>query len=213
MIEYVVGHNPDDRVIKKASKILKNGGLISLPLDTNWVVLCDPFNPEAVAKLYKIRKIDHHKHFSLICLNFQKASSLALIEDSSYALVKKVIPGPYTFIFNAQKKIQKSLKASKIDHEVGLRFPKNALGQSLLIEFDECLLSTHLTLDMFEVSYGIEEVYSALIEEEFSHLIDLIIDPGIIEFQGLSTIIDFTQNAPELIRQGVGSSDIFFRKD
>jgi len=211
MIEYVVGHNPDDRVIKKASSILKNGGLISLPLDTNWVVVCDPFNSEAVSKLYKIRKVDHHKHFSLICLNFQKASSLAIIEDSSYALIKKVIPGPYTFIFNAHKKIQKSLKASKIDHQVGLRFPKNALCQILLNEFDECLLSTHLTLDMFEASEGIEEIYSALIEEDYSNLIDLIIDPGIFEFQGLSTIIDFTQDTPELIRQGVGSTGIFFR--
>lgn len=209
MIEYVIGHNPDDRIIKKASNLIKRGGLISFPLDTNWVIACDPFSPEAIEKIYRIRKIDAKKHLSLICKNFQKASELALIQDSAYSLIKKVIPGPYTFIFLASKNVRKSLKASKTDHEVGIRFPDNKFCQKLLEELDRPLTATHLTIDMFENADQELGVYSALIEDEFSRDIDLIIDTGEYSFIESTSIISFTTPTPQILRIGSGRTDLF----
>jgi tRNA threonylcarbamoyl adenosine modification protein (Sua5/YciO/YrdC/YwlC family) len=205
MIEYVVEHNPDDRTLKKASQILRNGGLICFPTETNWVVVADPFNKEGVEKLYRFRHVDNTKHFTVLCESFQKAQEVSVIDDGAFRLLKKMIPGSYTFIFEAQKKITKYLKASRTDKEVGIRFPPKILCKKLLEVHGEVVISTHLTRDMLEMEDDELPLYSALIEEYFGNQIDLIIDPGEYEFIGNhTTIIDFTSGTPELIRQGAG---------
>lgn len=211
MIEYVVEHNPDDRVLLKASQILRNGGLVCFPTETNWKVVADPYSKQGVDKLYRLRHVENTKHFTIVCLNFQMAMEIAMIDDNSFSLMKKVIPGPYTFILPAQKKIQKYLKASKYDHQVGIRFPPNALCLSLLKAHGSPLISSHLNNDMFEIPEGIDLIYSALIEEQYGQLIDLVIDPGEYEFIGQTTIIDFTEGSPQLIREGSGDPAIFLR--
>lgn len=209
MIEYVVEHNPDDRILAKASRILKSGGLLCFPTETNWVVVCDPFNKAAVEKLYQLRHIENTKHLTVLCATFQKAMEIAFIDDSAFALMKKVIPGPYTFIFEAQKKIQKNLKASKVDHQVGIRFPPKNLCHSIISAFENVLLSSHLSHDMIEDADPDVPLYGALIEESFGHLIDLIIDPGETEFVGSTTIVDFTEGTPVVRRIGAGNPDLF----
>ena len=210
MIEYVVEHNPDDRVLRRASQILDDGGLLCFPTESNWVVTCDPFNQAAVDKLYKLRHIENSKHLTVLCSSFQKAMEIAFINDGAFALMKKVIPGPYTFIFEAQKKITKHLKASRYDHQVGIRFPPRKLCRSVIDTHKEVLLSTHLSTDMMEMEEG-DFIYSALIEDYFGSRIDLIIDPGEVEFIGSTSIIDFTSGAPEVIREGSGPVDLFTR--
>lgn len=208
MIEYVVAHNPDDRTLLKASQILRNGGLICFPTETNWKVVADPFNKDGVDKLYRLRHVDNTKHFAILCENFQKAQEVALISDGAFRILKKLIPGPYTFIFEAQKKITKNLKASKTDKEVGLRFPPAKLARRILEVHGDVLISSHLTHDMMELEEDGNPLYGALIEDYFGNQIDLIIDPGEYEFSsGSTTIIDFTSGAPELIRQGAGPVD------
>ena len=209
MIDYVVESNIDDRVLAKASQILKNGGLLCFPTETNWVVVCDPFNKAAVDKLYRLRHIDNTKHLTVLCCTFQKAMEIAFIDDHAFALMKKVIPGSYTFIFEAQKKITKYLKASKVDHQVGIRFPPAQLARSILTSYDEILLSTHLSHDMIEDSDPEFPLYSAQIEDHLGHLIDLIIDPGEFEFIGSTTIVDFTSGEPEVQRVGAGNPALF----
>lgn len=209
MIEYVVEHNPDDRVLKKASQILQNGGLLCFPTETNWVVVCDPFQKTGVDQLYKIRHIENTKHLTVLCSSFQKAQEIAYISDSAFRLMKKVVPGSYTFIFEAQKKITKFLKASKVDKEVGIRFPPQILSQKIIECYEGLLLSTSITHDMVEGSDPDIPLYSAQIEESFGGLIDLIIDPGEYEFLGPTTIVNFTSGSPEVVRIGIGQSDIF----
>lgn len=211
MIEYVVEHNPDDRVLTRASQILKNGGLLCFPTETNWVVVCNPFDKESVDKLYQLRHIENTKHLTVLCCTFQKAQEIAFLEDGAFSLMKKVIPGPYTFIFEAQKKITKYLKASKVDHQVGIRFPPGHLAQAILNNFDDVLLSTHLSHDMIEDSDPEIPLYGAQIEDALGNLIDLIIDPGEVEFVGSTTIVDFTSGAPEVVREGVGDPSLFMR--
>ena len=209
MIEYVVEHNPDDRVLMRASQILQNGGLLCFPTETNWVVVCDPFKKESVDKIYRIRHIENTKHLTVLCSSFQKAMEIAFIDDSAFRLMKKVIPGPYTFIFEAQKKITKFLKASKVDHQVGIRFPPKQLCRSIMTAFDGVLLSTHISHDMIEGSDPDMPLYSLLIEDQFGSLIDMIIDSGETEFVGSTTIVDFTSGMPEVQRVGAGNPALF----
>jgi tRNA threonylcarbamoyl adenosine modification protein (Sua5/YciO/YrdC/YwlC family) len=205
MIEYVVEHNPDDRTLKKASQILRNGGLICFPTETNWVVVADPFNKEGIDKLYRFRHVDNTKHFTVLCDSFQKAQEVSFIDDGAFRLLKKMIPGSYTFIFEAQKKITKHLKASKTDKEVGIRFPPKALCLKFLEVHGEVVISSHLTHEMMEMEDDGNPLYSALIEDYYGNKIDMIIDPGEYEFIGNNTtIIDFTSGAPEVIREGAG---------
>ena len=208
MIEYVVEHNPDDRTLLKASQILKKGGLVCLPTETNWVAAADPYSKEGLEKLYQLRHIENTKHFTLQAESFSKAMEVAYIEDAAFSLLKKVIPGPYTFIFEAQKKVTKYLKASKYDKEVGIHFPPSLLFRALLKTHGDLLITSSITPEML----GLEEdefIYSALIEDHYPHLIDLILDPGEVEFVGSSTIVDFTTGVAEVVRVGAGDPTLF----
>ncbi len=209
MISYVVEQNTDSRVLENAFRILKAGGLIAFPTETNWVVVADPSVKKGIDKLYQLRHVDNTKHFTVLSSSFQKAMEIAHIDDSAFALMKKVIPGPYTFILPAQKKIQKFLKASKTDHEVGVRFPPKKLCLSLIDAYDGVLISSHINHEMIEAEDDGVPLYSALIEDNLGHMIDLIIDPGEYEFLGPTTIVNFTQGFPEVVRIGSGSPDLF----
>jgi tRNA threonylcarbamoyl adenosine modification protein (Sua5/YciO/YrdC/YwlC family) len=212
MIDYIVEENPDDRILNKASTILRNGGLICFPTETNWVVCCDPLNQKAVEKLYQLKKIDPSKHSTILCSNFQIAMEMAIISDGAYSLIKKIIPGPYTFIFEAQKKITKILKASKRDHQIGIRFSPRLVCQFLLRNYGAALISSHISQDMISTNEDIQyPLNSILIEEYFGHQIDLIIDPGEYEFQDPTTIIDYTSGEPVIVRNGSGKFELFIK--
>jgi len=209
VIEYVIEHNPDDRILEKAKRLIESGGLLCFPTETNWVVACNPFDKKAVDKLYRFRHIENSKHLTVLCSNFSHAMEIAFIDDGAFSLMKKVVPGPYTFIFEAQKKITKFLKASKIDHQVGIRFPPLKLTRTIIEKCGGILLSSHLSHDMIEEADPNFPLYSALIEDHFGHLIDLIIDSGEIQFVGPTTIVDFTSGEPEIQRVGAGNPAIF----
>ena len=209
MIEYVVEKNPDDRILKRASQIINDGRLLCFPTETNWVVACNPFIKSAVEKLYRLRHIENTKHLTVLCSGFADAMEIAHIDNGAYALMKKVVPGSYTFIFEAQKKITKFLKASKVDHQVGIRFPPNSLTRTIISSCGGILLSSHVSHDMLEGSDPAYPIYSLLIEDQFSHLIDMIIDPGDVEFLGPTTIVDFTAGVPEVHRIGAGNPALF----
>jgi tRNA threonylcarbamoyl adenosine modification protein (Sua5/YciO/YrdC/YwlC family) len=203
MIEYVIAENPDDRVLKKVSDTIKAGGLVCLPTDTSWVVIADPFNKKGVEKIYRLKKVDRLKHFSLLCDTISRASEVAVIDDSVFRLIRKKIPGHFTFIFEATKKITRAVQANKMDHEVGLRFVPSTLVERLLEAHEDVVISTNLTGEMVGLSED-ESIYSYQIEEALGGQLDMIVDPGDYDFVGLSTIVDFTSGAPEIIREGVG---------
>ncbi|MEX0799002.1 MAG: L-threonylcarbamoyladenylate synthase [Bacteriovoracaceae bacterium] len=209
MIEYVIGHDPDDRVIEKAKKIIQRGGLVCFPTDTNWIAAADPYNKEAVAKLYRLKKENTQKHFSLLVNEISKASEVAIINDAAFKLLRRSVPGHYTFIFEATKKVSKTLKASKMDKEVGLRFAPSVLVNRLLDAWGEPLIGTNIPKNLSKSYSGAEEVYSYMIEEKLGHFLDLIIDPGELDFVGASTIVDFSQGAVQVTRVGAGKPDPF----
>lgn len=206
MIEYIIAHSPDDRVLSKASDILKKGGLICFPTDTSWVLAACSTNKNAIDKLYKIKKEDKQKHFSILCDEISTASEVAIIENHAFKRLKKVIPGHYTFIFEASKKMAKLVQASKTDKEVGIRFVPSIFIDKLIKAHGEVLVSTNIPIKFFNNEEGAtEQIYSYQVEEACSNLVEMIIDPGEFEFCGSSTIIDFSQgDVPVLIREGSG---------
>lgn len=207
MIKYVLNHNPDDRIITRACNILNSGGLICLPTDTNWILLANPYHKDGMEKLYKIKKENPHKHFSLLCSNISMASEVAVIDNQCFRLLKKAIPGHYTFIFEATKKIGKSIKASKTDKEIGIRFVPSDLVKTLLDKLEDVVISTNIPVSLFPQE---ETIYSYMIEDcPLAHMIDMIIDPGEFEFVGMSTIVSFLEGHPEIIREGAGDPSLF----
>lgn len=205
MIEYVIAENPDDRVLKKVSQALNNGELVCIPTDTSWVVIASPFNKKGVEKIYKYKNAPKLKTFSLLCDSISMASEVAVIEDNIFRFLKRSIPGHFTFIFDASKKITKAVAANKTDHEVGIRFVPSTLVSRLLEAHGEPVISTNVDLEKFSNSVSsYDEVYSYMIEEELSGVISMIVDPGEMEFVGESTIINFTSGEADVVRQGAG---------
>ena len=211
MIEYVIPHNPDDRILRRASTILKNGDLICVPTDTNWDFIACSTKKDAIEKLYKIKKENTQKHFSLLCSDISMASELAIINNQAFKYLKKCIPGHYTFIFEATKKMAKMIKASKTDKEVGIRFIPSTLINKLIQIHGQALVSTNLPDGLINKSTEEDAlVYSYQFEDNVNGLTPLIIDPGEISFAGPSTIVDFSSSEiPVVIREGSGDSVIF----
>ncbi|MBI2521986.1 MAG: threonylcarbamoyl-AMP synthase [Bdellovibrio sp.] len=204
MIEYIVAQNPDDRILKRASELLAQGKIISFPSDTNWLLVCDVFQSDAVMKIYQAKQINPHHHFSLLCGDLKSVSEVALLSDLTFRWMKRLIPGPYTFVLEANKKVSKSLKASRRDHEVGVRIPDCSLLRALAKFYTGPLLSTNIHPSMLGLSEE-DAIYAVLIEEELSHLVSMILDPGETAFVGPSTILDFrVDGAPQVLRYGSG---------
>ena len=209
MIEYVIPNNPDDRVLKKASDLLRQGEMVILPTDTSWVAVCDPFVKGSIDKLYKFKGEEKSKHFSILCDNISRASEIANISDQAFRLMRNKIPGHYTFIFQATKKMIKAVKASKTDHEVGIRFSPCELTKKVIEAHGHALISTNLTNEMLGIGEE-DEIYGYMVEEALSSKVAMILDPGEYEIVGASTIIDFSKEGEiDLIREGAGDPSPF----
>lgn len=211
MIEYVIAHNPDDRIMQKASKFLSEGKLICFPTDTNWILAACSQSKVGVEKLYKIKRENKQKHFSLLCADISSASDVAIIDNVAFKLLKKTTPGHYTFIFEATRTFAKLMQASKTDKEVGVRFVPSTLVNTLISVHGQPLVSTNIPRTMVGLEEdSIEPIYSYQLEDQIAPLVEMIIDPGEIEFAGQSTIIDFSQGTgPMLVRQGAGEASFF----
>lgn len=211
MIHYVVAENPDERLIVQACKILAEGGIISFPTDTNWVFAANPFIAKGVDNLYKIKSIDRKRHLSLLCNNISQASKYAHISDSTYKLIKRKIPGPYTFIFNPLKAIPRAIKEYRKDKEVGIRFPNSILCQRIIETFENPIIATSICPTSIK-SYdpNQESIYSYQIEATFGNQLEMIIDPSLEVPLLSSTIISFANDdIPEIIREGAGDISPF----
>lgn len=211
MIEYVIEHSPDNRVLERASNILEQGGVICFPTDTQWVLGACAHQKGGIEKLYKIKNEGHHKHFSILCSDISMASDMAKIGNCSFKLLKKCTPGHYTFIFEATKKIAKYIQASKTDKEVGIRIIPSVLVNKLIKTHGHPIVCTSVTNKMAGLeNESTDDIYSYMLEETISNQTQMIIDPGEFEFVGPSTMVNLSiENEPELLREGAGDASIF----
>jgi tRNA threonylcarbamoyl adenosine modification protein (Sua5/YciO/YrdC/YwlC family) len=188
--------NPQSRYLKTAADILRDGGLLIYPTDSVYGLGCDLFNKNAVEKIYKIKGNDKRNLLSFICPDLKRISEYAYVSNATYKIMKHLLPGPYTFILNATKQVPKNLLEKR--KTVGIRVPDNIVCQALLSEFGKPIISTSACLHEQEFLSDPDKI-----EETFARLADLFLDtgPGGLE---PSTIIDFTQEEPVVIRQGKG---------
>jgi tRNA threonylcarbamoyl adenosine modification protein (Sua5/YciO/YrdC/YwlC family) len=197
--------NPNPRGISKVVECLKDGGVVIYPTDTIYGIGCDIFQPKAVERIAKIKGIDLKKqNFSFVCSDLSHLSDYTLpIERSLYKIMRKVLPGPYTFILNANSNIPKLFKIKK--KTVGIRVPNHKIPIQLVKEIGNPLLSTSLIKNYEYIESNIEP---SIIYENYKNKVDIVIDGGLGKITP-STVLDCTNSEMEIIREGLGSVDVF----
>ena len=198
MIIKLYAENTNMKDVAKVIDILKDGGIIIYPTDTVYAMGCDALNVRAVEKICKIKGINPQKsNLSIICPDLSNISEYAKVNNSVFKLMKRNLPGPFTFILNATTNLPKIYKNRK---EVGIRVPDNAITLKLVGELGNPILTTSVRDkdDIREYSADPE-----LINEEYGDMVDLVVDGG---YGGLepSTIVNCTGDEIEIVRQGKG---------
>lgn len=192
--------NPNPRHLKTIVDCLKNGGIIIYPTDTVYGLGCDITQHKAIERIARIKQIDPKKaNFSFICYDLSHLSDYAKSVDTPvFRMLKKALPGPYTFILPASKMVPKLLKTKK--DTVGIRVPDNNICRTIVKELGNPIMSTTLPVDHYVEEYTDPEI----IYEKFGSQVDIVIDggPGGMAF---STIVDCTGAEPVLVREGLGS--------
>lgn len=197
--------NPNPRGISKIVECLKDGGVVIYPTDTIYGIGCDIFQPKAVERIAKIKSIDLKKqNFSFICSDLSHLSDYALpIDRSLYKIMRKVLPGPYTFILNANSNIPKLFKIKK--KTVGIRVPNHNIPLQLVDQIGNPLLTTSLIENTDNIESNIEP---SIIYENYKNKVDIVIDGGLGKLTP-STVLNCTQSEIEIIREGLGDLNVF----
>ncbi len=199
MLIHLHPDNPQERNLKVVIDTLKKGGVIIYPTDTIYGIGCDINNSDAIERICRIKNIQSKKaNFSFICQDLSHLSDYARnIDTPTFRLLKKALPGPYTFILEASRQVPKLLKTKK--DTVGIRVPNHRICQMIVEELGNPIMSTSLPIAEDVEYYTDPET----IHDMFENQVDLVIDGGIGNIS-MSTIVDFTTGAPELIREGAG---------
>jgi tRNA threonylcarbamoyl adenosine modification protein (Sua5/YciO/YrdC/YwlC family) len=203
MIKKIYAKNPNSRDISKVVEILKNGGVIIYPTDTVYGLGCDIHNHKAMERVARIKGIKlEQANFSIICSDLSHLSYYARqVDNNTFKLMKKHLPGPYTFILNASNKVPKFFTEKK--KTIGIRIPANNIIIELVKELASPILTTsiHDEDEMLEYTTDPE-----LIHEKYKDTVDFVIDGG-FSSNHASTIIDCTGQEPVIIREGAGEID------
>jgi tRNA threonylcarbamoyl adenosine modification protein (Sua5/YciO/YrdC/YwlC family) len=192
--------NPNERDIRRVVDVLKQGGVIIYPTDTVYGLGCDITNVKAVEKVARIKGIDIEKsNFSFICSDLSHLSYYARpISNQVFKIIKKNIPGPFTFILEGSSNVPKYFKGKK--KTVGIRVPDNNIIRDIVRELGNPIVSTSIHDDDEIIEYTTDP---ELIYEKFRDIADLVIDGGYGELVP-STIVDFTGEEPIIVRKGKG---------
>lgn len=198
MLIHIHPDTPQPRLLKQVADCLRSGGVIIYPTDTIYGLGCDIAQQKAIERICRIKKVDPQRaQLSFVCYDLSQLSLYAKqLPTSVYRALKSHLPGPYTFVLEASRQVPKLLKSKR--DTVGIRVPDNAIARGIVHELGNPILSASLPGENVE-DYTDPEI----IHEQFSTLVDLVIDGGIGGIQP-STVINYTSEAPEVIRQGAG---------
>ena len=196
--------NPEGRKIRQAVEILEEGGVIIYPTDTVYGLGCDIYNSKAVDRICRLRGLDPVKaRLSFICKDIsQVAEFTQQIDNTTFRLMKKHLPGPFTFVLNSSNQVPKLFKNRK--RTVGIRVPENNITQALVEELGRPILTASLKNDDEIVEYFTDpqDIY-----EDFKKQVELVIDGG-IGSNHPSTVVDCTGSEPIVLREGTGILEI-----
>jgi tRNA threonylcarbamoyl adenosine modification protein (Sua5/YciO/YrdC/YwlC family) len=200
---YLHPENPQSRLIKQACQIIHGGGIVAVPTDSCYALVCHLDDKDAVLRLRRIREVDEKHHLTLLCRDLSDIATYAKVDNRQYRMLKAATPGPYTFILEATKEVPRRLSHPS-RKTIGLRVPEDKIIQSLLTELGQPLLGTTLILPKHNLPLNDPEE----IRDSLEHQIELIIDGGACSLEP-TTVVDLTGEGVELIRQGRGTTQIF----
>lgn len=203
-MEYYELHpeNPQQRYINKAVETIKNGGVIIYPTDTVYGLGCDIFNKEAVERIYMIKNETNTKLFSFICSDLKDISKYAKVSNFAYKSMKRLIPGPYTFVLPAAREVPKKLWTKR--KTVGIRVPDNAIARTLVNALRNPIISTSATTRKGDLLFDPIEIRTV-----FNNSVDLMLSMGGLSGKP-SSIVDLSGEEAEIIREGSGDLSIFY---
>lgn len=195
--------NPQLRLIKQAVQIIDQGGIVAVPTDSCYALVCHLDDKDAVTRLRRIRGVDEKHHLTLLCRDLSEIAQYAKVDNRQFRMLKAATPGPYTVILEATKEVPRRLSHPS-RKTIGLRVPENRITHALLEELRQPLLGTTLILPDDDQPLTEPE----LIRSRLEKLIDLVIDGGACSLVP-TTVIDMTADEPVLVRQGRGAAALF----
>ncbi|RLK53729.1 L-threonylcarbamoyladenylate synthase [Actinokineospora cianjurensis] len=195
--------NPQRRSLAQVVALLRDGGLIAYPTDSCYALGCALGNREGIDRIRAIRRLDDRHHFTLVCQDFAQLGQFVHLDNAVFRAVKASTPGSYTFILPASKEVPKRLLHPK-KKTVGVRIPEHTVTQALLAELGEPLLSSTLLLP----DHAEPMVSGWEIKEELDHVLDAVLDSGECGTVP-TTVVDFSEGEPEIIRRGGGDATRF----
>ncbi len=187
------------RIIKQLATEILAGGVAIVPTDSCYALVCQIGRTSAIDRIRKLRQLDKHHHFTLLCSSLSNLSTYAEVNNSAYRFIKAHTPGPYTFILTATKQVPKKLKHTK-RKTIGIRVPDHPVIMALLSELDEGILSVSLSNQADD-----DEVDSVL--TRFKSKVDFCIETDNTSISKQTTVVQYMEHQPALVRQGIGIVD------
>jgi tRNA threonylcarbamoyl adenosine modification protein (Sua5/YciO/YrdC/YwlC family) len=193
--------NPQTRLIQRAVDILTKGGILVYPTDTNYGIGCDILNKKAIEQIYQLKQRDKSKPFSFICSELKNISHYAKVSNYAYKTMKRLLPGPYTFILEGSKLVPKIMLTKR--KTAGIRVPDHKICLELVKGLGNPIITTSATMPD-----GSTLNEPSLIHEMFGSRVDLVIDGDVVPGKP-SSVISLIDDMPVVIRKGMGDVSIF----
>ena len=198
MLLKLYNENPNPREIEQVVSVLRDGGIVIYPTDTLYGIGCDALNVRAVERICELKGINPQKsNLSIICNDLSIMSEYAKVDTPTFKLMKRNLPGPFTFILPTTSSLPKIYKNRKT---VGIRVPDNNIIREIVVQLGNPVLSTSVKDENDEIEYTTDP---ELIHEKWGEIADIVIDGGVGGLEP-STVVDCTSHDPDIIRQGKG---------
>ena len=190
--------HPQQRLLDQAAAIVTRGGLVVYPTDTTYALGCHIGDKSALERIHQIRRLDKHHHMTLLCRDLSELGAYARVDNAAYRILKRLTPGPFTFLLPATREVPRRLVHPK-RKTIGLRVPANPIALGLLGALGEPMMTTTMILPGEEQPLVDPEE----IRERLEKSVDLIIDGGFCGVEQ-TTVVDLTVPGGEVVRQGAG---------
>lgn len=190
--------NPQPRLIKQVAECLQQGGVIIYPTDTTYGLGCDIFNRKGIKRIFQIKQRDQRKPFSFICNDLAEISNYAQVSNFAFKVMKRYLPGPFTFVLDATKVVPDALSTKQ--KTVGVRIPDNAICRAIVKELGHPLVTTSANTSGEDTPQDPWDI-----EGRMGHLVDFVVDGG-ISMGEASTVISLLDDQIEIIRKGAGDT-------
>ena len=199
--------NPQRRTIEQIVSALQSGAVMLYPTDTVYAIGCDLKNKSAVQKVRRIKQLANGKPLTFLCSSLSNIAQYAQVSDRAYRIMKHLIPGPYTFLLPATKLVPKLVMSPK-RKTTGIRVPDHLICQELLQALGNPIVSSSAHLADEEGEFPTIGLEKARLFDELANVVDIILDNGTEPGFDVSTILDFTTEEPQVVRQGKGWQEV-----